>query len=58
MQDKIVYVCTAHRQRPDCGGAFYASKAPYHFTAEEINLMTLIGNHIGVAIEMLSCWRW
>jgi PAS domain S-box-containing protein len=28
-----------------------ASKTPYHFTSEEINLMTLIGNQIGVAIE-------
>lgn len=28
-----------------------ASKAPYHFSSEEINLMTLIGNQIGVAIE-------
>jgi len=33
------------------GALSIASKAPYHFTAEEINLMTLIGNHIGVAIE-------
>lgn len=28
-----------------------ASKTPYHFSSEEINLMTLIGNQIGVAIE-------
>ncbi|HSB07475.1 MAG TPA: PAS domain S-box protein, partial [Thermodesulfobacteriota bacterium] len=28
-----------------------ASKTPSHFTSEEINLMTLIGNQIGVAIE-------
>lgn len=33
------------------GALSIASKTPYHFTAEEINLMTLIGNHIGVAIE-------
>ncbi len=28
-----------------------ASKTPYHFSSEELNLMTLIGNQIGVAIE-------
>jgi len=28
-----------------------ASKTPCHFTSEEINLMTLIGNQMGVAIE-------
>jgi PAS domain S-box-containing protein len=28
-----------------------ASKTPYHFTPEEINLMTLIGNQIGPAME-------
>lgn len=28
-----------------------ASKTPYHFAFEEINLMRLIGNQIGVAIE-------
>lgn len=28
-----------------------ASKTPYHFSSDEINLMTLIGNQIGVAIE-------
>jgi len=33
------------------GALSIASKIPYHFTAEEINLMTLIGNYIGVAVE-------
>ncbi len=28
-----------------------ASKTPCHFSSEEINLMTLIGNQIGVAVE-------
>ncbi len=28
-----------------------ASRTPYHFSSDEINLMTLIGNQIGVAIE-------
>ncbi|MCX8012395.1 MAG: PAS domain S-box protein, partial [Desulfobacterota bacterium] len=32
------------------GALSIASKTPYHFTEEEINLLNLIGNHIGVAV--------